>query len=327
MEWRIEKSYRDNDSLRHSFNELARATFHLDFEDWYQNGFWGDNYNPYSVVADGRVVANVSVNRTDFRMALGLTGAGGADGCRADKGGADGSASREAERKRVEAVPDSGSIRHFLQLGTVMTDKDYRNRGFIRKIMEEIEADYEGGTDGIYLFANDSVLDFYPKFGFEKSVEYQYSKKVQNTGKCRFEAAAMEDAAAWKRLQEAMDRNVFQGGLDLAGNHSLIMFYVTKFMRENVFYHKETDTYVIAETEGENVFLHNVFSGTLQDLDRVMELFGENIKEVTLGFAPLNTEKYFAKELHEADCTFFVKGAGMKTVEDRKLRIPSLARA
>ena len=60
----IIKDYRDHMGLRHSFNELAGRTFGLDFENWYQNGFWGDAYNPYSVVENGRVVANVSVNRT-----------------------------------------------------------------------------------------------------------------------------------------------------------------------------------------------------------------------------------------------------------------------
>lgn len=60
------KNYRNNNELRHSFNELAGKTFGLNFEDWYQNGFWGDNYNPYSVVKDGKVVANVSVNKTDM---------------------------------------------------------------------------------------------------------------------------------------------------------------------------------------------------------------------------------------------------------------------
>lgn len=39
----IIKNYRDNKELRQSFNELARQTFDIDFEDWYQNGFWSDS--------------------------------------------------------------------------------------------------------------------------------------------------------------------------------------------------------------------------------------------------------------------------------------------
>lgn len=45
----IIKDYRDHMGLRHSFNELAGRTFGLDFENWYQNGFWGDAYNPISI--------------------------------------------------------------------------------------------------------------------------------------------------------------------------------------------------------------------------------------------------------------------------------------
>ena len=59
----IEKNYRDNESLRYSFNELAGKVFGgLNFEGWYRNGFWKDNYIPYSVVADGKIVSNVSLN-------------------------------------------------------------------------------------------------------------------------------------------------------------------------------------------------------------------------------------------------------------------------
>ena len=62
------KDFRDNDSLRASFNALAKETFGLNFEDWYQNGYWTDRYNPHSVVVDGQVVSNVSVNQTYFEV-------------------------------------------------------------------------------------------------------------------------------------------------------------------------------------------------------------------------------------------------------------------
>lgn len=103
----IVKGYRNDDALRGSFDRLARRTFDLAFEDWYQNGFWGDDYIPYSVVIDGAVAANVSVNRTDFVL--------------------------------------GGETKHFIQLGTVMTDERYRNRGLIRRLMAEIDRDLRGG--------------------------------------------------------------------------------------------------------------------------------------------------------------------------------------
>ena len=138
--YEIMKGYQKDDKLRNSFNALALETFHLNFEDWYQNGFWRENYIPYSIVIDGKVVANVSVNLTDMMY--------------------------------------DGEIKKFIQLGTVMTAKEFRNQGLIRQIMREIEADYKDKVDGMYLFANDSVLDFYPKFGFKESREYQYGKSL-----------------------------------------------------------------------------------------------------------------------------------------------------
>lgn len=285
----VMKNYRDNAALRRSFNELAGKTFGLDFEDWYQNGFWGDDYNPYSVVKDGRVVANVSVNKTDFRF--------------------------------------EGGIRHFLQLGTVMTEETCRHRGYIRAIMEQIEADYSGKVDGIYLFANDSVLDFYPRFGFHKSKEYQYSIQLHNTGICKFLPLSMDGPAAWQQLVQAMERSVFHGRLDMAGNSGLMFFYVTKFLRESVYYHAPSDTYVIAERKEQKVLLHNVFSGTLTRLSEILALFGEDTRQVALGFTPADSTGFQVTEIRQEDCTFFVKGDALKILEQEKLRIPSLSHA
>lgn len=285
----IVKNYRDNEELRHSFNELAGKTFGLNFEDWYQNGFWTDNYNPYSVVSDGRVVANVSVNHTDMEI--------------------------------------NGAVKHFLQLGTVMTEEAYRNRGLSRKIMEQIDADFDGKVDGYYLFGNDSVLDFYPRFGFRKAKEYQYAKKVSNKGEAQVKRVIMNKPESWEQLQDVMRRNVFCGRLDMVNNSELIMFYVTKFMQEDVYYHETTDTYVIAEVEGGSLFIHNVFSSALRNLDEVIALFGADIKEVTLGFVPMETEGYTVAEYHGEDCTFFIKGEELNVVETDKLRIPTLSHA
>lgn len=287
--YQIIKNYRNNDELRKSFNELAGKTFGLNFEDWYQNGFWGENYIPYSIVEDGKVISNVSVNKTDMLL--------------------------------------DGEVKHFLQLGTVMTDETYRNQGLSREIMEEIEKDYKDKVDGIYLFASDSVLTFYPKFGFEKSVEYIYSKPVSISGKCQLEQVIMDNPIAWKQLEHVMNNNVYHGKFDMVNNNELVMFYVTKFMQECVYYHSQTGTYVIAEIEGEDAFIHNVFSEKLEELDEVIALLGADVKNVTLGFVPREANEYNRIEYHEEDCTFFIKGEAMQVVLNEKLRIPSLSHA
>ncbi len=285
----IINDYRDDAVLRRSFNELAGKTFGLDFEDWYQNGFWKNAYNPYSVVENGQVVANISVNVTDLLF--------------------------------------DGSIKRFLQLGTVMTEETHRHQGCIRAIMERIDADYHGKTDGVYLFANDSVLDFYPRFGFQKSREYQYSLSLHGAGPCRYVPAAMDCAAAWARLEQAAERSIFRGRLDLTGNRGLLLFHVTKFMRDNVYYHAPSSTYVVADRQGTELFMHNVFSDTLTELTDVLDLFGEEIRQVTLGFTPVQNAGYQVAGLQEDDCTLFIRGTDLEIIEREKLRIPSLAHA
>lgn len=286
---KVVKNYRDNKELRESFNKLAEATFGLNFEGWYQTGYWGDNYNPYSIVIDGEVVSNVSVNKTNMLV--------------------------------------NGEIKHFIQLGTVMTSESYRNRGYIRMIMNEILSDYSEIVDGMYLFANDSVCEFYPKFGFVKSKEYYHTKKVNNVDESNMRKCVMDNPEAWKQLERVMEQNAFRGNFDMVENNGLIMFYVTQFMNEDVYYHEESDTFVVMDVEERSVFIHNIFSTTLNKMDDVLKLLGKEIDSVTLGFTPLNSEVYEVNELKEDDCTFFIRGEEMKILEEKKFRIPSLAHA
>lgn len=285
----IVKNYRDNAALRQSFDGLAGRTFGLTFEDWYRNGYWSDKYIPYSVTEEGRVIANVSVNRMDMRL--------------------------------------DGEIRHLLQLGTVMTDEAYRNRGLIRRLMEEIEADYAGKTDGMYLFANDSVLDFYPRFGYRRAEEWQYRKMVEITSPATVRKVPVTGREERERLFRAIRRSRFCGRFDMADNAELFMFYVTKFMQETVYYIEESAAWLIAETEAGSLLLHGVFSEQETDLDRVIRAFGSEIKEVVTGFTPESTEGYTRSLVREEDCTLFVKGAFFKDFEEKGLMFPTLSHA
>lgn len=284
----IVKHYRDDAPLRHSFNRLAEATFGLNFENWYQNGFWGDSYDPYSVLEDGEIVANVSVNRTDMLI--------------------------------------HGKCRRLYQLGTVMTAENYRNRGYIRAIMAEIEKDI-AGADGVYLFANDSVLDFYPKFGFRQGTEHVYSRPVAQIGECRMRKVPMDSAEGWYKLARAMEESTFPAACQMVGNPGLIFFYVSQFMQDCVFYDETLDAYLIAELEEGTLTIHNVFTSQDVSLENVITGFGADVKQVTLGFTPADTAGFDCGILKEEDCTFFARGEGFRDFEADKLRIPSLSHA
>ncbi len=287
----IMKNYRDNERLRASFNELAEQTFALNFENWYQNGFWKDNYNPYSLVIDGKVVSNVSVNWCPMEY--------------------------------------QGKKYHFLQLGTVMTAPEFRGKGYSRLLMEEIEKDYAGKIDGMFLFANDSVREFYPKFGFHPCAEYQYSKEVSITGESRVCSVPMSTKEDFQKMVAIIQSYEQLGSLNMVENPGLMMFYLSQFMQENVYEIPELDVVVVAEIEEDTLSLYAVFCKDKEKvlMEQVIHAFGCEVKKVIFQFTPEEVSGCECQELLEDDTTLFVKGEGMQKLEAEKWMLPALCHA
>lgn len=272
MEYRLEKSYCNNEKLRHSFNLLAKEIYNLDFENWYVNGFWGEKYNPYSVIVNNMVVANVSVNIMDFGF--------------------------------------KNMRKQYLQLGTVMTKKEYRNRGYIRIIMEQIKRDYPDCA-GAFLWANDSVIDFYSKFGYEKCSEYRYRKSISITEKANVEKVSMENADNWECFLEEKNKRKSNSLVEL-DNDGLLMFYLSQFMQKSVYHIKDMDAYVVAEIEDNRLILYDIYSRDLLDINKICHAFGDQINEVKLTFTPKNSFGFTQYEYKKANSTFFVLGEDLK---------------
>ena len=282
-------NYRDREELRLSFNKLAQQTFDIDFENWYQNGYWGADYNPYSIIIHGEVVANVSVNINDIVW--------------------------------------NGVKKHYIQLGTVMVDPRYRQQGYIRQIMRAIEADFVHRVDGVFLFANDSVLDFYPRFGFRKIKEHQYSKEVQGGKHRRIQKIPMKDKSSFDVVTQAIEQGRPCGCFEMANNSNLVMFYVSQYMKDNVYYDEFQEAIIIAEENKGELMIYDVFSPIQVNLDKIIEGFGESIHKVTLGFVPKNKMDYDVSQANYEDTTLFVLGNGFEGFEEEKLMFPLLAHA
>lgn len=297
--YKFVKDYRDNEILRASFNRLAEETFGLNFEDWYQAGFWGDDYNPHSIVDcdTGHVVANVSVNRMEFL----------ADG-----------------RKQL-----------LIQLGTVMTDKAYCGQGLSRRLMEWVLEEWEGRADGVYLFANDTVLDFYPKFGFCKADEYQYVRPVKDdlcgrriAGRNRVCArrVALETVSDWQTFAVKVSAYHTQGSFAV-NNLGLLMFYATSIFKDCVYYLEELDAYVIAEVDNEALILYDIYAKGKVSPEKIAACFGKETGKQELGFTPEDSAGYDCRIYHEEDTILFVKGAGLEHFTDEKKMFPILSHA
>jgi GNAT superfamily N-acetyltransferase len=287
MKYNYIKAYKDNDEMRKSLNELTGKTFGFNFENWYSNGFWGDKFIPHSLVDGNKVIAHVSVNLMNFDL--------------------------------------DGTEKHYIQIGTVMTDKDYRGQGLSRYLMQKVIDEYKEKSDGIYLFGNDSVINFYPRFGFIKSKEYQYSKDICSINNVnKMEQVDMSDAVKWKDFFNTVKNSVSNDRFTM-NNPGLVAFWTR--WSSSVYYLAEEDTYIIADVKGENLFIKQIIASHKVNLETVTSSFGSEIKKVILGFSPYDGNGYKVDEYHEEDCTLFILGKDLESIENKKLIFPTLSHA
>ncbi|WP_291565512.1 MULTISPECIES: GNAT family N-acetyltransferase [unclassified Clostridium] len=284
-------NYKDDAKLRNSFNSLTEKTYGFNFEQWYEGGYWGDKYIPYSLLDGDKVVSNVSVSIIDF-LILG-------------------------EQKR------------YIQIGTVMTDEDYRGQGLSRALMEIVLKEWEDKCDLIYLFANDSVLDFYPKFEFKVCDEYQYSiNKTKEDKTENIRKMSMDNDSDRETIYNIACNTIPFSKVSMKNNASLIMFYCTSFMKDNIYYLEDYDTVVICEFNKDILYLQEVLSAKEVKLDNIINAtMNEKTKKVVLGFTPEDTSSYEKTLVNEEDTTLFIKIGKDNPFKTEDLMFPVLSHA
>ncbi|MFL6603569.1 MAG: GNAT family N-acetyltransferase [Steroidobacteraceae bacterium] len=68
-----------------------------------------------------------------------------------------------------------GGVEHEgVQLGAVGTLPDFRGTGLSRHLMNRVLAEHSAPEKPVILFANDTVLDFYPRFGFRPVAQKRF---------------------------------------------------------------------------------------------------------------------------------------------------------
>ncbi len=110
------------------FDDLAQQTFGICFASWRAAGWWTNDYTVYGLFEADRLLACAGAYRMDLRV-------------------------------RGQNVP-------AVQIGAVATRSEARGRGFSRQVIEHLLAQVADFPS--FLCANESVLDFYPKFGYRK---------------------------------------------------------------------------------------------------------------------------------------------------------------
>ena len=105
------------------------------------------------------------------------------------------------------------------------------------------------------------------------------------------------------------------------------MFYLSGFMKDNVYYVEEEDAYVVAEIEGKELLLTAVYADHEVALEKVIAAFGNGIERVKLGFTPLDKNGFDEISFRSEDCTLFLKGDVWQEYRKEHLRFPQLSHA
>lgn len=249
-------NFLDKEQYRKSFNNLAYKTFGLDFEYWYKKGYLKSGYIPYAIIDRGQVISNISINK--FELVI------------------------------------EGEVKKAIQIGTVMTDENFRNRGLSATLMKYVIDKYEKNYDLIYLFANNTVLDFYPKFGFKRTLEKTYiidgkdiNKKVSTIEKLDI------NNENHRELISKLTTNRFPISKKLGAINDkwpLIVYCLYEF-KDDLYYILERDAIVILRREEEILHIYDIISNKLIDVDCLIESIFNEEEKVQLHFIP-NTYKY-----------------------------------
>lgn len=288
-EYLYRSDIKDMETIRKSFDALSERTFGLSFEGWYQNQYWGDDYIPHVLMDDQTVVANVSVN--------------------------------------IIKTSWNNQKKCYLQLGTVMSDVAYRNQGLIRFLLEQIFINYKDTYDAMYLFANDDVIDFYPKFGFVKATEYQSSISLKRV------AAVVKKLNVSKQQDRSLLLHHYKtygnpySALPMIDNTGLLMFYCSQFMTENIYYIAEYQAVVIAEYTEYVLLCYDVYGDGSASITQVISgMLLEPTSHVKFGFSLLQPIGDMV-QLKQEDTTLFVLHSKENLFSNHKLMFPLLSHA
>jgi GNAT superfamily N-acetyltransferase len=250
----------------------------------------GGQYEPHVLALNGKVCSNVSVNQIPLK--------------------------------------DRGERKLFIQLGTVMTDPEYRNRGLSRWLIEYIISQWKNRCDAIYLFANDSVLDFYPQFGFVQMTEFEYKRSGIKPNCTRVRKLNMSDENEMRFVLEKFEQGNPFSALSMIENQGLLSFYCLGCMKDNVFYSSKYDVVIIMEKENGVTRCCDIFGTTNSLLEEILgEISLSSDDEILLGFTPFDTGGFTCQKHLEEDTTLFVYGDFIGHFGDDKLMFPIISHA
>ena len=226
------------------FDGLINEVFGVSFAPWLAEKLWDERYESYSIIQDNEIVSNVCIYKTDVLV--------------------------------------GGQTVRAHQLGAVATRENERGKGLSRIIMNHVLSIYPDTP--AFLYANPSVTEYYPQFGFHRIETYcpgiaaeicnPIDKTVTLTPK-----DVLSDTFT--------GRSIFSSVIDDTNTQPIQAFHLLLDYTDCIYYLPDCGAIVVAEQESERLFIADVIAklplafGALRK-----ELPFTGIEYVEFGFCP-----------------------------------------
>jgi predicted N-acetyltransferase YhbS len=257
------------------------------FRRWYELGGWDEDYVAFSMADGADIVANASLQRMNIVL-------------------------------RGEWITG-------WQLGAVGVVPQWRGRGLQRQIMQKLLGSIDE-KDIVFLFANDTVLDFYPLFGFKRIIESvfaaEYDVKPASEPLRALSIDRAEDLALLARVAATAAPTTREFGARNYGG--VLLWYWANFYDGCFYYCEAEDAIIVAELDGTTLRICDVLARTPFDLRSYLPRVARDAAQrVEFGFTP---DAWWPDARVSADYTespLFVRGA--HRLPEAPFKFPMLA--
>jgi predicted N-acetyltransferase YhbS len=263
------------------------------FASWGVRGGWVEGYDVFAVIADDQIIS--TVGRQSMRYVI------------------------------------NGKQHDGYQLGAVATHADHRNRGLARLLMNKVLGELDAPDQPVILFANSSVLDFYPRFGFRRLAQSSFIGHidVQPAGTLapRLDLARPSDRA-WLADHCARAMAIGQG-FAARDYYPTMLFHLTRPSR-TAFRLDSLGAVLIVQQHGDRLLIEDLLATRPFELtDALPQVCAQPVRTLEFGFHPeawwpnAESQVFYDQVLDDGGSPLFARGAAVEVEEP--IRFPDLA--
>ena len=232
-----------------AFVESAFGAGH-NFRRWTERGGWHPSYEVFAIERDGQLLST-------------------------------------AGRERMRLVID-GEEHNGYQLGAVASHADHRNQGLSRRLLTWLLSEDEAPMRPVILFANQRVLDFYPRFGFTRILQRRFASTAEIEPAARLAPTLDLDAPDDReRLADLCRRARAPDTAFSARDYYPTLLWHLTYKPRPVFRLDEVGAALVASVEADRLVLHDVIATRPFDLRQVLpRVISSRVTTLEFGFGP-----------------------------------------